>query len=421
MRISIFTFAFALVLAALGIGAKPAVASGTPMYLCNRSGTEIGVVVGYHSSGPGDTGDMLTGPVVSEGWWSLKPGKCRSFANPFAARYMFWNAAPSGTSSMLPSDDFHFCIPNIHADNVPRFTFERQNASEDACVSSTPADSGGPNMWIPAQMVDVMVDANAEYTAAASPSQTMATASAPWWSTLVLKDPINYVSAVRFAGGSELTSSTAVTLGSWSVSKAPDKDISIRNTSYGANVEYSVDGISCSGPGGNYANCSLALQYNPNGLTDYSGNQVSFYCNLSMYHDLSDPVHLISADCPQSIDLLANDRPAWLDVVKDSASSPLGFVRFSDGQELSGTSAVHFGSWSVSAQQQTAISAGTGFIMLYPLACRSEAGATKTCSMSFGYVASQTPSKRFMCRLNLDTVGDDYESLPCPRSVAAKQ
>jgi hypothetical protein len=122
------------------------------------------IAVGYHSPGAYDTGTVLTGPFVSTGWFVFAPGECSTIDNPFSARYMYWTGYRHGAYLIQDGGDSHFCMPSVRG-TPPRFTFERQNESEDACVSSTPADSSGPNEWTATREVDVAVDADAEYDA----------------------------------------------------------------------------------------------------------------------------------------------------------------------------------------------------------------------------------------------------------------
>lgn len=161
MRGSAYILAAALVAAALSLCGGRALASGTPLHLCNHSEYRINIAVGYHSSGPGDTGEILTGPFVSRGWWILEPGECVSLTNPFSARYMYWTGYRQG--AFLWNDaDSHFCVPSTIS-KPPRFTFERQNESEDACVSSDPLSPNGPNQWLPTREVDVSVDPDVDF------------------------------------------------------------------------------------------------------------------------------------------------------------------------------------------------------------------------------------------------------------------
>lgn len=161
MRGSACVLAVILAVASIGFTPTRAVADGTRLHLCNHSQYRIDVAVGYHSSGPNDTGNVLTGPFVSHGWYILQPGECGNFPNPFSARYMYWSGFRQG-ALLINQSDTHFCVPSM-LDRPPEFTFERQNESDDACANSTPADSSGPNQWIASHEVDVMVDPDADY------------------------------------------------------------------------------------------------------------------------------------------------------------------------------------------------------------------------------------------------------------------
>jgi len=156
-------FATALIGAVAATSSK-AVAAGTSLTVCNQSSTEIDVAVGYHSSGPNDTSTLLTGPFVSVGWWVIPAGKCTSMANPFAARYMYWSGYLRGGDWLWTAGDYHFCAPHLGGPSMPTYTFESQNASDDACTGATAYDSFGANTWIAAREVDVEVNATATYT-----------------------------------------------------------------------------------------------------------------------------------------------------------------------------------------------------------------------------------------------------------------
>ena len=161
MRGSACIFAAVLVVAAFGLSGARATASGTSLHLCNKSEYQINIAIGYASSGPDDTGDVLTGPFVSRGWWILGPSECITLSNPFSARYMYWTGYRDG-AFLWDSGDSHFCVPSTIS-RPPRFTFERQNESEDACVNSTPLSSNGPNQWLPTREVDVSVDPDVDF------------------------------------------------------------------------------------------------------------------------------------------------------------------------------------------------------------------------------------------------------------------
>jgi uncharacterized membrane protein len=167
MRISALLLTAAVILTVFGFTRGAAVASGTPLSICNKSSATIDVAVGYASSGPDDTSDMLNGPFVSRGWYVLAPGACTTAANPFGARYMYWTGyeereGGSFWNSKNWHGDSHFCTPNVYGPSS-KFNFERQNESESACESSEAYGSAGANMWVPAQEVDVSVDPSVEY------------------------------------------------------------------------------------------------------------------------------------------------------------------------------------------------------------------------------------------------------------------
>lgn len=152
--------------ALVAVASVPAPALATSLQICNQTSTAISVAVSYASRGVNDTATLLTGPTVSVGWWGIQPNACASMANPFGARYMYWWGYYIAGSALWPSSDsgsYHFCIPNDAASEVPQFTFEDQNASEDACTSSTPGDSGGANMWVESREVDLDVNANIQF------------------------------------------------------------------------------------------------------------------------------------------------------------------------------------------------------------------------------------------------------------------
>jgi hypothetical protein len=155
---------FALVTVFLYVSAPQAIASaaGTQLQICNRSAATVNVAVGYHSSGPNDApnSSMLTGPFVSIGWWSVAPGACRSFNNPFSARYMFWfGFTPLGVVPKLSwttNGDDYFCIANFNGTTAHAFTFEDENASQAACLSRSTQD--GADLWQSVRKVDLDVN-----------------------------------------------------------------------------------------------------------------------------------------------------------------------------------------------------------------------------------------------------------------------
>lgn len=162
MRGNALFLATVMLAASFGFSGERAAATGTPISLCNRSQDTISIAYGYRSSGPNDTDTELTGPFVSTGWRVLHAGDCAEITNPFGARYMYWTGYVWNGAFLWKDGDKYFCVPNTTI-APPKFTFERQNESRDACVDSDPYDSGGANMWVAAREVDVEVDASAEY------------------------------------------------------------------------------------------------------------------------------------------------------------------------------------------------------------------------------------------------------------------
>lgn len=145
---------------------EPALAAGTSLQICNQTSTAISVAVSYVSRGENDTATTLTGPTVSVGWWGVQPNACSSMANPFAARYMYWWGYYVGGSFLWTGNDnsYGFCIPNPYGSQLPQFTYEDQNASEDACTSAAPGDTYGPNVWVHSREVDLDVNATVDYS-----------------------------------------------------------------------------------------------------------------------------------------------------------------------------------------------------------------------------------------------------------------
>ena len=150
MYFAVIVLAGALTLAS----AKPVSAARTPLTICNQTSVALVVAIGYHSSGVNDTAgsNILTGPYVSRGWFTVAPGQCQNMANPFNARYMFWWGAQSHgfniTSKWTTNGNDNFCIPNLYGpDHVDNFTFEDENASEAACEKGH-FSTIGPNVWV---------------------------------------------------------------------------------------------------------------------------------------------------------------------------------------------------------------------------------------------------------------------------------
>jgi len=138
--------------------------SAAPINFCNRTSDEVMVALGYYSSGVDDgvNHNVLTGPFVSRGWFSVKANQCQVFPNPFSARYMFWIATDRDVQHR-PSEDAassgrHMCITGT------AFTFEDQNASSDACHTDPAALTKGQVAWVLPNKVDTEVDPNVNFT-----------------------------------------------------------------------------------------------------------------------------------------------------------------------------------------------------------------------------------------------------------------
>jgi uncharacterized membrane protein len=157
-------FAVAVAFAALMFaGAAEAEPSAQPLTICNQYSEHIRVAYGYYSSGVNDTNNVLSGPFVSRGWWFVEPGQCRTFENPFSARYMYWFAWAHGIHDSMDaiqqersSSDLHFCITNYFGSATTYgFTFEDENVDSAACDRVT---SPQPALWVVPHKVDTVVD-----------------------------------------------------------------------------------------------------------------------------------------------------------------------------------------------------------------------------------------------------------------------
>lgn len=158
---------FAVVLATVGwmvvdSDVAQAAPSASPLTLCNQFSDRIRVAYGYYSSGVHDTDNMLTGPLVSRGWWYVEPGQCQTFDNPFNARYMYWFAWAHGINDSLgaiqnarTSSDLHFCITNYFGTGTTYgYTFEDENADAASCDRVTSPSSA---LWVVPHKVDTAV------------------------------------------------------------------------------------------------------------------------------------------------------------------------------------------------------------------------------------------------------------------------
>jgi hypothetical protein len=155
----------------LGVLASlPSSASAADMTFCNRTSVQVGVAVGYYSSGTNTDAspNVLTGPFVSHGWWLVAPGSCDPIENPFKARYMFWFGISKGLNdnyenvqAMESATGRHFCIPwyfSTDGKSTKSFTLEDENASLNTC------HAGAARLWVVPQMVDTAVDPIVNFT-----------------------------------------------------------------------------------------------------------------------------------------------------------------------------------------------------------------------------------------------------------------
>jgi uncharacterized membrane protein len=148
----VVVLALAAVLLTLAVPSRAS--AGTPLVICNQTSDGLSVAIGYHSTGVNDTAgsNVLTGPFVSRGFWTVNPGKCQQFENPFSARYMFWWGISKSGKIFDASGSDHFCI------SANTFTFEDENASENACTHS-------PDLhWVGVRVVDLIVDPTVNFT-----------------------------------------------------------------------------------------------------------------------------------------------------------------------------------------------------------------------------------------------------------------
>ena len=152
--------------------------SSAPMTFCNKTNTQVGIAIGYHSPGISDPADhsVLTGPFVSRGWWTIAGGQCQTIDNPFGARYMFWfgmavgglNSDPSVVAGMHNhSTPESFCTNDPFLQGAHNaFDFENENVSASACDAAggnAPA-TYGKTLWVTARRVDTWVDPTVNFT-----------------------------------------------------------------------------------------------------------------------------------------------------------------------------------------------------------------------------------------------------------------
>lgn len=138
--------------------------NAAPMNFCNRTSDEVMVALGYYSSGVDDGANhnLLTGPFVSRGWFSVRANQCQVFPNPFNARYMFWIATDRNVQHPpvedAASSGTHMCITGT------TFTFEDQNVSSAACHTDPAALTKWQVAWVLPKKVDTEVDPNVNFT-----------------------------------------------------------------------------------------------------------------------------------------------------------------------------------------------------------------------------------------------------------------
>jgi uncharacterized membrane protein len=153
-----FALAFAMALFAHPAPAKAA----TAMTICNRTADPIYASYGYFTSGVDDSpgSNVLTGPFVSQGLWTIAPAKCVTLSSNFNGRYMFWWAYSltglnTHGSVWSTNSNVHYCMPDVNRDGpIKAFTFEDENASSSACTRSS--TDGIANAWVPVRKVDVV-------------------------------------------------------------------------------------------------------------------------------------------------------------------------------------------------------------------------------------------------------------------------
>ncbi len=154
----------ALFFGALVFALPPPAAADTAITICNRTAGPIYASYGYYTVGVNDTAgsNVLTGPFVSRGNWTVAPAACVTLSSSFNGRFMFWWAYSltglnTHGSAWATNGDYHFCVPDPNRDGpIHPFTFEDENASSGACTRTV--TDGIANAWVPVRKVDVLVD-----------------------------------------------------------------------------------------------------------------------------------------------------------------------------------------------------------------------------------------------------------------------
>ncbi len=90
------TLAFALAAMMIGVGLPSA--AKAELKFCNQTSAKVDVAVGYHTSGD---------EWVSEGWWGIDPGQCKSpIKESLQGRYYYYYA---DSSNLTWDGDYVFC------------------------------------------------------------------------------------------------------------------------------------------------------------------------------------------------------------------------------------------------------------------------------------------------------------------------
>ena len=193
MNYSLGVLTISLAAVAFGGSAHADSSKSAPLTVCNKWSATLEVALGYFSPGVHDPSDhnVLTGPFVSRGWSEIGPGECKSFENPFAARYMFWygygkdfNESEMMSAFMRnPSWSNHFCITNYFTGDgtkVPSFVNEEANVSVEACDraggDANPA-AAHSTMWVTSRMVDTWINSTVNFTGCSAPGEC----GDAWW------------------------------------------------------------------------------------------------------------------------------------------------------------------------------------------------------------------------------------------------
>ena len=193
MKTCLSAIGLALIVVALTSPAHADSGKSAPLTICNKMSAKLDVATGYYSPGVHDPSDhsALTGPFVSRGWSEIASGNCKSFENPFSARYMFWFAYGKdlNENEMMsvfmrnPAWRTHFCVTNYFTGagtNVPGFTHEDENVSVAACdQAGGGADPAATHttMWVTSRQVDTWINSTVNFTGC----PTSGNCGDAWW------------------------------------------------------------------------------------------------------------------------------------------------------------------------------------------------------------------------------------------------